>query len=158
MPSTFLTITGLSSFCSLNPCLATIFLSINIPITPLSKSTLTVTPLCISTFSTPIFNYTFLNILNVLLISLWSIFSVAVLLGISIHMPSYCTFPSIGYITTPQFHHGFFFSVLHSRHRISLFFYSNTFPSIVSFLPYFIHCTLAISPLFASFSLQFHAS
>ena len=156
--STFFTVTGLSSFCSLNPCFAAIFLSINIPITPLSKSALTVMPLCISTFSTLIFNYTSLNILNILLMSLWLTSSIAALLGISVHVPSCSTFPSIGCATTPQFHYGFFFSVLHSGHRIPLLFHSNTFPPIVSFLPYFIYCTLIISPLFASSSLQFHAS
>ena len=156
MPSTFLTITGLSSFYSLNLCFTAIFLSINIPVIPLSKSALTIMHLCISTFSTPIFNYISLNILNILLTSLWPISSIAALLGISIHMPSCYTFPSMGHATTLQFHHSFFFPVLHSRHRISFLSCFNTFPSIASFLLYFIHCTLVITPLFASSSLQFY--
>ena len=70
VPSIFLTITGLSSFYSLNPYFAAIFLSIKISVVLLSRSTFTVMLLCISTFSTSIFNYTSLSILNVLLISL----------------------------------------------------------------------------------------
>ena len=67
VPSTFLTIIGLSSFYSLNPCFAAILLSINIPVTLLSKSALTITLLCISIFFTPMFNHTSLSILKVLL-------------------------------------------------------------------------------------------
>ena len=69
---TFWTVISLFNFCSLNLCLATIFQSINISVVPLSKSTFTVTPLCISTFSTLISNYTSLSILNILLTSLCS--------------------------------------------------------------------------------------
>jgi len=156
VPSTFLTVTSLSSFYSLNPCLAIIFLFINIPIALLSKSALTVMPLYVSTFSTLIFNHTSLSILNVLLISLWLASSFAVLFGISVYTLPCCSFSSIGCTATPQFHHGFFFPVLHSGHRISLFSHSNTLFPITSFL-YFIYCTLVISPLFSSFSLQFHA-
>jgi len=155
--SIFLTVTGLSSFYSLNLCFAIIFLSINISTTPLSKSALTVIPLYISTFLTPIFNYTSLNILNILLISLWLASSIAVLFGISVYMLPYCAFPSMGHTTTSQFHYGFFFPILHSRHRIFLLSYSNTFFPIMSFLSHFIHCTLVISSLFASSSLQFYA-
>ena len=70
--STFLITIGLFSFCSLNPCFAAIFQSINISVVPLSKSAFTNTPLYISTFFTPTFNYTSLSILNILLISLCS--------------------------------------------------------------------------------------
>ena len=69
-----------------------------------------------------------------------------------------CAFPSMGCTATPQFHYSFFFPVLHSGHRISLLSYSNTFPPIAFFLPHFIYCTLVISSLFASSSLQFHTS
>ena len=62
----FLTITGLSSFHSLNSCLATIFLSTNISVAPLSKSGFTVMLLYMSTFSILIFSYTSFNILNIL--------------------------------------------------------------------------------------------
>ena len=154
---TFLTVTGLSSFCSLNLYFAIIFLSINIPVIPLSKSALTVMPSCIFIFSTPIFNYTSFNILNILLISLWPISSVAVLLRTSVCILFCCIFFSMGYATTFQFYHGFFFPVLHSGHRIPFFSYSNTFSFIISFLLYFIHYTLVISSLFASSSFQFHA-
>ena len=71
IPSIFLTAIGLSNFCSLNPCLAAVYLSINIPIMPLSKSALIIMPSCISIFSTPIFNHIFLNIPKVLLTSHW---------------------------------------------------------------------------------------
>ena len=91
VPLTFLTIIGLFSFYSLNPCFATVLLSINIPIALLSKSALTVTPSCISNFSTPIFNYTSLSILKVCLISLCLPSSFAMLLLL------YCTFPSLGH-------------------------------------------------------------
>ena len=89
--STFLTGIDLSNFCSLNPFLAAVLLSINIPIALLSKSALTVTPSCISNFSTPIFNYTSLSILKVCLISLCLPSSFAMLLLL------YCTFPSLGH-------------------------------------------------------------
>jgi len=62
--------------------------------TPLSKSALTITPSCVSIFSTPIFNYTSLSILKVLLTSLWLPLSFAVLSGSPAHMPSCCAFPS----------------------------------------------------------------
>jgi len=130
---TFLTITGFSSFYSLNLCFVTIFLSINISIILLPKSTLTIMPLCVFTFSTPIFNYTSLNILNILLTFFWLIFSFAVLFGISVYVLLYCTFPSIEYTATSQFYCSFFFLVLHSRYRIFLFSCSNTLSFIVFF-------------------------
>ena len=154
----FLTTTSLSNFYSPNLYLATIFLSINILVVPLSKSTLTVISSCISVFSIPIFNYISLNILNVLLMSLWITFSFTALFGTPVYAPLCYTFPSIGYAATSQFHHSFFFPVLYSGHRISPLSYSNTLSPIVSFLPYFIHYTLIISPLLASSFLQFHAS
>ena len=85
MLSTFLTCTGLFNFCSQNLYLAAIFLSMNIPIIPLSKSTFTITPLWVSTFSIPIFNHTSFNILNVFLTSLCLPSSLAVLFGGSLH-------------------------------------------------------------------------
>ena len=90
-------------------------------------------PLCVFTFSTPIFNYTSLNILNILLTFFWLIFSFAVLFGISVYVLLYCTFPSIGYTATSQFYCSFFFLVLHSRYRIFLFSCSNTLSFIVFF-------------------------
>jgi len=153
---TFLTNTSLFSFYSLNPYLIAIFLSINISIIPLSKSALTIMSPYISTFFTPIFNHTSLNILNVLLIFFWLVFSFIILLGISVHALPCCAFFSIGYTTTPQFYYSFFFFVLHSKHRIFLFSCSNILSSIMSFFLHFIYYTLIISPLFASFSLQFY--
>ena len=100
---TFLTYTSLSNFCSLNPCLAAIFLSMNIPVVLLSKSAFTVTPLWIFTFFTSIFNYTSLNILNVLLISLCLPFSFVVLFGGLLHMPPGCIFSCAGHTTLLSF-------------------------------------------------------
>ena len=84
VPFTFLTVTGLSNFCNLNLCFAAIFLSINIPVMPLFKSAFTVTLLCVSTFSTPMFSYISLNILNVFLISLCLFSFFVVLFKISV--------------------------------------------------------------------------
>ena len=119
--------------------LVVIFLSINILIVPLSKSAFTVTPWYISNFSTPIFNYTSLNILKVLLTFLCLLLSFAMLSRTSAYTPSCCAFTSLGYTTTPQFHYGFFSPILHSGHKIFPFSFSNTFFfTIVSF-----HKTLA---------------
>ena len=112
----------------------------------------------ISTFPTPIFNHISLNILNIFLMSLWLTSPFIMLFGISVHMPLYYTFSSIGHTTTPQFYHSFFFSILYSGHKIFLLFYSNTLSPIVSLLLHLIHCTLVISPLFASLSFQFYTS
>ena len=101
--SMFLTCTGFSNFCSQNPCLAAIFLSINIPVVPLSKSTFTVILSWMSTFSILIFNHTFLNILNILLISLCLLFSFAVLFGGSLHMPPDYVFSCAGHTTLLSF-------------------------------------------------------
>ena len=64
------------------------------PSMPLSKSALTITSSCVSIFSTPIFNYTSLSILKVLLTSLWLPLSFAVLSGSPAHTPSCCAFLS----------------------------------------------------------------
>ena len=118
----------------------------NIPIMLLSKSTFTVIPSCIPIFSTPMFSYTSLNILNVLLVSLCLSSPFAVFFGISVHVLFYCAFSSIESATTFQFYYSFFLSVLHSGHKISLFSCSNILFSIASFLPYSTHCTLSSLP------------
>jgi len=158
VPSIFLTTTGLSNFYSLNLYLAVIFLSINIPVVLLSKSTFTVTPSCVSIFSTLMFSYTSFNILNILLKTLCSSLSLAIPFRLSVHMLLCCTFASVGHTITPQFYHSLFLPTLHSGHKISLLSCSNTFLIIVSLLLYFTHSTLIISSLLASSSLQFHTS
>ena len=125
---------------------------------PLSKSTFTVTSSCISIFSTPMSSYTSLNILNVLLTSLCSPLSLAIPFGVSVHAPSYCTFPYMGCTTSFQFYHSLFLPTLHSGHKILLFSHSDTFLTIASLLLHFTYSTLVISSLFAFLSLQFHAS
>ena len=87
VPFTFLTINGLSNFCSLNPCLAAVCLSMNIPVAPLSKSALIIMPSCVSIFSTPIFNYTSFNILKILLTFFRLPLSLAALSGSLDHVP-----------------------------------------------------------------------
>ena len=125
--SIFLTCTGLSNLCSLNPCLATIFLSMNIPIASLSKSAFTITPSWVSTFSTPIFNHTSLNILNVLLTSLCSPPSLATPFGGLLYALPGCTFPCAGCTTLLSFllclgypHHLAFSNLLPLRTPCSL--------------------------------------
>jgi len=113
VPPIFLTITGLSSFYSLNLCFATIFLSINIPITLLSKSTFTIIPSYVFIFSTPIFNYTSLGILNIFLISLCLSSSFTVPFGTSVYVPLYCASPCLGYTAIFQFHYSCFFLIYH---------------------------------------------
>ena len=147
VPFIFLTITGLSSFYSLDPCFTAIFLSINISVVLVSKSTFTVIPSYMSTFSTPMFSYTSLNILNILLIFLCLFSFFAILFRVPVHIPLYCTFLSMGCTATLQFHYGFFFHILYSGHKIFLLSCSNTLLSIVFFLSYSTHCTLVISPL-----------
>ena len=127
MLSTFLTCTGLFNFCSQNLYLAAIFLSMNIPIMPLSKSTFTITPLWVSTFSIPIFNHTSFNILNVLLTSLCLPSSFAVLFGGSLYVLSSCIFSCVGHTTLLFFllclgylHHSAFSSLLSLRTPCSL--------------------------------------
>ena len=155
VPSTFLIVTGLSSFYSLNPCLATIFLFMNIPVVLLSKSAFIVIPLCVSTFSIPIFSYTSLSILNILFASLCLF---PFLLHFLEPLPMYCSavlFSVQGILLPPQFYHGCFFSVLYSRHQIFFLFSSNIFSSTIVFFPlHFVHLTLLPASLF----LYFHAS
>ena len=93
-----------------------------------------------------------LNILNILFTSLSPPPFLAVPFGALIHVLLCCTFAIIGYATTSQFHHGFFFPVLYSGHKIFLF--SIFLPLIMLFLPHLTHSTLH-SP--SSF-LCFHAS
>ena len=112
--STFLTAISLSNFYSLNSCLAAIFLSINISVVPLSKSTLTVTPLCISNFSTLIFNYTSPSILKVRLTFLCLPLSFATPFNSPGCALLYYTFFSIGYTT-------FLFSPFEYPHYLCLF-------------------------------------
>ena len=149
MPSTFFTTIGLSNFCSLNLYLAAIFLSINIPVMPLSKSTFIVMPLCISIFSTPMFSYISLNILNILLKSLCLPPSLAAPFRTSVHIPLCCAFPFVEHTASLQFYHSLFLSILYSGHKILFLFCSNTFLTIVFFLSHPIHYTLVISPFLA---------
>ena len=121
MSSTFLTITGLFNFYSLNLYLAAVFLFINIPAMLLFKSTFIIIPLCIFTFSTLISSHTSLNILNVLLTSLCLPPSLAVPFGVSVHVLPCCTFLSVGHTTSPQFHHSLFLPTLHSGYKILFF-------------------------------------
>ena len=60
-------------------------------------------PSCISNFSTPIFNHTSLNILNVLLMSLWLPPAFAALSGSSDHVLLYRVFASLGCATSSSF-------------------------------------------------------
>ena len=91
--SIFLTTSSLSNFYSLILFLTAIFLSINIPVAPLSKSTFTVMFSCISTFSTPMFSHTSFSILNVFLMSLCLSSSCTALFGTSVYALLYCIFP-----------------------------------------------------------------
>ena len=88
--STFLMAIALFNFCNLNLCFATICLFMNIPVALLSKSAFIITPLCISIFSTPIFNHTSLNILKVLLTFFWLSLSFPALSSSSNHGLPYC--------------------------------------------------------------------
>ena len=128
------------------------------PCSPLFKSAFTVMPLCISIFSTPMSSYTSLNILNVLLTFFYLSPSLTVPFRVSVHVPLYCAFPSVGYTTSLQFYYSFFFSTLYSGHKILLFYHSDIFFTIVSLFLHFIHSTLIIFSLFASSSLQFYTS
>ena len=150
MPSTFLTTTGFFNFCNLNPFLAAIFLSINIPVVLLSKSIFTIMLLCIFTFFTLMFSYTFLNILNILLMFFYLFFSCTILFGTPVCVPPCYAFPSIGYATTLQFHCGFFFPVLYSGHRILLFFlFQYSFFYYISFfILYTLYSCYLSSPCF----------
>ena len=141
--STFLTITGLSSFYSLNLCFTTIFLSINISVIPLSKSAFTIMPLYIFTFSTSMFNYTSLNILNILLMSLCLSSSFAVPFGTSVHVLFYCTFPFLERTTTLSL----FFCFEHPHHLAFSNFLSLRTPCPLLFflcIPFFSHYLYSI--------------
>ena len=118
----------------------------------LSKSTFTIIPSCVSTFSTLIFSYTFLSILNVHLTSLCLPPSLVVPFGTSIHVLLCYAFPCSGCTTILQFYHGCFLLVLYSGHQIFLLSSSDIFPpTIVSFFPYFVHLTLLPVLLFFYF-------
>jgi len=134
VPLTFLTTISLSNFYGLNPCFAAIFQSINILVVPLSKSAFTVIPLYISTFSTPISSYTSLNILNVLLTSLCLLPSLTMPFRVSICVLPYCTFLFVGHTASFQFYYSLFLPILHSRYKILLFSYSDTFLTTASLL------------------------
>ena len=124
----------------------------------LSKSTFTIIPLCVSSFSIPIFNYTSLSILKVLLTSLCLLPSFAVPSRAPAHILLCCAFVSLGHAVIPQFHYGFFSPILHSGHKIFLFSSSNTFSLIIIFfLPYFVHSTLLPLLLSSFLFLHFHA-
>ena len=118
----------------------------------LSKSTFTIIPLCISTFSTLIFNHTSLSILNVLFIFLYSPSSLTMPFGASVHVPLCCAFLCSECTATFQFHYGCFLSILYFEHQIFLLSSSNIFSStIVFFLPYFVYLTLLPAFLFFYF-------
>ena len=74
----------------------------------------------LSIFSTPIFNYISLSILNILFISLCSLFSLAVPFGPSIHTLPCCTFASINCTATSQFYYSLFLPILYPGHKIPL--------------------------------------
>ena len=76
-------------------------LDVPLYLAPLSKSVFTVTPLCVSNFSTSIFIYTSLNILNILLMFLWLPPSFAVLSSPPDHVPLCYTFVSLGHAVSP---------------------------------------------------------
>lgn len=154
----FFTISSLSSFCNLKLCFSVVFLSINIPIAPISKNALTVMFSYISTFFIPILSHISLNILNVLLTSLQLFSFFTMLFGAPTYILLYYIFTSMGYTTFPQFHYGFFCSILYSRHRIFFLFYSITFSPIASLLSHSMHCILVIFSLLSFSFLQFQAS
>ena len=109
-------------------------------------------PLYVSTFSTPMSNYTSFSILNILFTSLCSLLSLAIPFRPSVYMPPYYVFFSVGHTASLQFYHSFFLLTLYSGHRIFLLSYFDTFLTIVFFLLHFMHSTLVI------FSLQFYTS
>ena len=135
--STFLNAIGLSNFCSLNPCLAAIFLSINISVALLSKSAFTVTPLCVSNFFTPIFNYTSLNILKVLLTSLWLPLSFAMPFDSPGHVLLCYAFPSMGILFSSCSSFDIYTISLCLRLLPALYFSFTWYP----FSPYLSYCT-----------------
>jgi len=128
----------------------------NIPIVPLSKSTFTVMFSCVSTFSTSIFNYISLSILNVLLISLCLSFSFTVLFRTPICILLYCAFSCLGHATTLQSHHSYFLSILYSGHRI-LSLSSFDTSTTISLRLHQVHFTLTASLSFTESSLHLYA-
>ena len=137
VPSIFLTIIGLFSFYGVNPYLAAVLLSMNIPIVLLSKSAFTVTPSWMSSFSILIFNYTFLSILKVCLTFFCLPFSFAVPSRTPAHAPLCYAFPLLGCTASVFFlfwypHHFCLFEII----LCPLF--SSTWHS---FCPYLLHST-----------------
>ena len=118
----------------------------------LSNSAFTITPSCVSTFSTPIFNHISLIILNVLFTSFFHYTSQRFTLHTILLYFYLCQL----YYHAPTYH-SFFFPILHSGYRIPLFSSFDISPLIMFFLSYFIYCTFVI-PLsaFASLFLHYH--
>ena len=115
-------------------------------------------PSCISTFSTPMSSYTFLNILkHPPYFSLFTLLSRYVFQSFCLCAALLCFF-LCGVHCFSSVLPLSFFPILHSGHKILLLFYSDTFLTIASFLPHSTYCTLVISPFLVSPSLQFHAS
>ena len=109
----------------------------NIPIVLLSKSALTVMPLCISIFFTLIFNHTSLSILKVLLISL-------PFFAIPSRAPIYtllcCTSLSLGYtiFLSSFFKHPYYFNSANFLLRITLCSLVSK-PTITNFIQSYLH-------------------
>ena len=139
VPSTFLTIIGLSNFCSLNPCLAAILLSMNIPMAPLSKSAFTVTPSCVFNFSTPTFNHTSLSILKVLLTSLQLFPSFAALSSSSDHALLCYAFASLGCTVFLAHPHHFISSNFLLRSLLVLYYLLYDTPDVTNFIWPYLH-------------------
>jgi len=153
----FLTVTSLFSFYSLNSYFTTIFLFINISVRLLSKSTSTVMPSYISIFFISMFNYTFLNILNILLTSLCLSFPFTVLFGTPVCILHCCTFPCLEHTTTLQSYHGCFLFVLYSRYRI-LSLSSFDISATIFLHSHQVYFTLTAPSSFAKFSLYLYTS
>ena len=114
-------------------------------------------PSCISTFSTPMSSYTFLNILKPPpYFSLFTLLSRYVFQSFCLCAALLCFF-LCGVHCFSSVLPLSFLPTLHSGHKILLLSHSNTFLTIAFLLPHFTHSTFVISSLFASFSLQFYA-
>ena len=123
----------------------------NIPMA-LSGSILTIIPLCMSTFSIPIFSYLSLNIFIVLLMSL----SIVLFEVLFYMLPFSCyAFVSVDYVTTFQFYHGFFLPTSYSGYKIFFLFFSSIPFITVSFFLCFILVTFST---FVFVSLHLHIS
>ena len=155
VPSTFLIVTGLSSFCSLNPCLAAIFF--------IHKH------FCCTTIQECFHYYTFMYIYFLYPyiqlyfsqhfkcpphVSLYTP-SLAAPFRTPVHILLCCTSLCTRYTTTFQSHYGCFLLVLHSGHKI-LFLSSSDISSTISFLLYQLHLTLTTPFSLAVFSLYLH--